>query len=84
MEKFTAAQARAMASNKIPEMLERIHLEVRNAASLGDYEVNVKFCDELSFKRHAFKVKSFLENEGYNVILCLMQDYFSFTVNWEE
>ena len=84
MEKFTAMQARVMTSNKMPEMLERIHLEVRETASLGNYEVKVKFRNDNCFKRHAFKVKSFLENEGYSVILCIMQDYFSFTVNWEE
>ena len=85
MEKFTAAQARAMMPDKIKEIVERVHANIREAALEGKNSVTVTFRSEFNNCGEAFRVKNFLEkDEGYGVILSVMETSFSFCINWRE
>ena len=83
MEKFTAAQARELMPNKFKEIVERIHADIREAALEGKSSVTVTFRSGFNNCGEAFKVKNFLEkDEGYSVILSVMETSFSLCVNW--
>ena len=85
MEKFTAAQARAMMPDRSDEMIERIHADIREAALAGKTGVTITFRSEFNNNGDAYKVKDFLEkDEGYSVILSVMATSFSFCINWRE
>lgn len=85
MEKFTAAQARELMPNRFKEIVERIHTDIREAALEGKNSVIITFRSEFNNCGEAFEVKNFLEkDEGYGVILSVMETYFSLCVNWRE
>ena len=85
MEKFTAAQARALMPNRFNEIVERVHTDIREAALEGKTSVTITFRSEFNNCGEAFKVKDFLEkDEGYSVILSVMTTSFSFCVNWRQ
>ena len=85
MEKFTAAQARELMPNRLNEMVERIHADIREAALAGKTGITTTFRSEFNNNGGAYKVKDFLEkDEGYSVILSVMATSFSFCINWRE
>ena len=85
MEKFTAAQARALMPDRSDEMIERIHADIREAALAGKTGVTTTFRSEFNNNGGAYKVKDFLEkDEGYSVILSVMATSFSFCINWRK
>ena len=85
MEKFTAAQARALMPNRFNEIVERVHTDIREAAQEGETGITVTFRSEFNNCGEAYKVKDFLEkDEGYGVILAVKTTSFSFCVNWRE
>lgn len=85
MEKFTAAQARALMPDRFDEMVEQIHTDIREAALVGKTGVTITFRSGFNNNGGAYKVKDFLEkDEGYSVILSVMATSFSFCINWRE
>lgn len=85
MEKFTAAQARALMPSRFNEMIERIHNHIRNMAVDGGSIVFVTFSSDFNVEGLPFKVKDFLEKEeGYEVILTIGMKSIEFCINWRE
>lgn len=85
MEKFTAAQARALMPDRFKEIIEQVHTDIREAAIEGKTGVTITFRSEFNNCGEACKVKDFLEkDEGYSVILSVMATSFSLCINWRE
>ena len=84
MEKFTAAQARAMMPNRIKDMVETIHKHIRTAAENGLIEVSVTFNTNYNVNGIPWKVLRFLEEEGFHVILSNGMNSIDYKVDWRE
>ena len=84
MEKFTAAQARELMSSRFNVMIERIHNHIRNMAVSGGSLVTVIFSGDYNIGNLFFKVKDFLEKEGYEVILINKMKSVEFHISWCE
>lgn len=86
MEKFTAEQARALMPDRFKEMVEKIHEQIRIAAENGLIEIMVAFDIKYNVNKVPWKVVHFLEEEGYSVILSILElkATISFSINWRE
>lgn len=84
MEKFTAAQARALMPNRIKDMVETIHNHIRTAAEDGLIEVSVTFNTNYNVNGIPWKVLRFLEEEGFHVILSNGMNSIDYKVDWRE
>ena len=84
MEKFTAAQARELMPSRFNVMIERIHNHIRNMAVNGGSLVTVIFSGDYNVGNLFFKVKDFLEKEGYEVILINKMKSAEFHISWCE
>lgn len=84
MEKFTAAQARALMPNRIKDMVETIHKHIRTAAENGLIEVSVTFNTNYNVNGIPWKVLRFLEEEGFHVILSNGMNSIDYKVDWRE
>lgn len=84
MEKFTAAQARAMMPNRIKDMVETIHKHIRTAAENGLIEVSVTFNTNYNVNGIPWKVLRFLEEEGFHVILSNGMNSIDYKIDWRE
>lgn len=84
MEKFTAAQARELMPSRFNVMIERIHNHIRNMAVGGGSLVTVIFSGDYNVGNLLFKVKDFLEKEGYEVILFNKMKSVEFHISWCE
>lgn len=84
MEKFTAAQARELMPNRFNEMIERIHNHIRNMAIIGKSVVTITFSNDFNIEGLSFKVKDFLEEEGYEVYLTHKKNNIEFFISWRE
>lgn len=84
MEKFTAAQARELMPSRFNVMIERIHNHIRNMAVSGGSLVTVIFSGDYNIGDLFFKVKDFLEKEGYEVILINKMKNVEFHISWCE
>lgn len=84
MEKFTAAQARALMPNRIKDMVETIHKHIRTAAENGLIEVSVTFNTNYNVNGIPWKVLRFLEEEGFYVILSDGMNSIDYKIDWRE
>ena len=84
MEKFTAAQARELMPSRFNVMIERIHNHIRNMAVGGGSLVTVIFSGDYNVGNLLFKVKDFLEKEGYEVTLINKMKSVEFHISWCE
>ena len=84
MEKFTAAQARELMPSRFNVMIERIHNHIRNIAVSGGSLVTVIFSGDYNIGNLFFKVKDFLEKEGYEVTLINKMKSVEFHISWCE
>lgn len=84
MEKFTAAQARALMPDRIKDMVEIIHKHIRTAAENGLIEVNVTFNTKCNVNGIPWKVLRFLEEEGFHVILSNGMNSVDYKIDWRE
>lgn len=84
MEKFTAAQARELMPSRFNVMIERIHNHIRNMAVNGGSLVTVIFSGDYNVGNLFFKVKDFLEKEGYEVTLINKMKSVEFHISWCE
>lgn len=84
MEKFTAAQARALMPNRIKDMVETIHKHIRTAAEDGLIEVSVTFNTNYNVNGIPWKVLRFLEEEGFHVILSNGMNSIDYKIDWRE
>lgn len=84
MEKFTAAQARELMPSRFNVMIERIHNHICNMAVNGGSLVTVIFSGDYNVGNLFFKVKDFLEKEGYEVILFNKMKSVEFHISWCE
>lgn len=83
-EKFTAAQARELMPSRFNVMIEQIHNHIRDIAINGGSVVTVTFSSDYSVGDLSFKVKDFLEKEGYEVILTNRMKSVEFCINWRD
>lgn len=84
MEKFTAAQARALMPDRIKDMIEVIHKHIRTAAENGLIEANISFNTNCNVNGIPWKVLRFLEEEGFHVILSNGMNSVDYKVDWRE
>lgn len=84
MEKFTAAQARAMMSDRTAEMIEIAHNCIRQAAQNDRYNVTVSYNNEPGIRNAYEKVRGILKEEGYGVSGTETHPYLGFTISWRE
>lgn len=84
MEKFTAAHVRELMPNRFNEMIEQIHNYIRDMAVNGESTATVTFSSDFNVEGLSFKVKDFLEKEGYEIILTNGMKSIEFCINWRE